>query len=186
MPGSGKTTFKSVAERLGFKIIRMGRVFINELCKEYNIQPTDAKSIREHMTLIRKERGEDVVAKYCLPYVNEDASNKIFIEGVRSLAETRYFQENLDGAKVVLVGLWSSTRTRRERLLKRIKEGRECGDQDIDKSLKDIKDRDVIELRSGVGHALAMSDYLIINEGSFEEFTLSCEELLKALSAKII
>ncbi|MEM4204586.1 MAG: AAA family ATPase, partial [Candidatus Methanomethylicaceae archaeon] len=90
MPGSGKSVISETARSLGLKVIVMGDI-IREEAEARGIKKTPG-SLGELMLALRKEEGNDVVAKRCLSKVS-DASVAV-IEGIRSLDELNFFRRN--------------------------------------------------------------------------------------------
>ncbi len=176
MPGSGKTKLCSVAEKTGYSCLRMGRVFVDEICRKYGIEPSDTKKIREHMTKIREKEGADVVAKTCAPKIKEllKKNKNIFIEGLRSPAEYEFL--NKEFGKIKLIAIWSSTKNRMKRTLNR-KEKR----GDTEKTEEEFLFREKQEIKVGVPEAMIMADYLIANEKSYASFLRYSKKVLKEL-----
>lgn len=178
MPGSGKSVMSEIAEELNFEVIKMGRIFINEICSKYDIKPTETKKIRIHMTKIREKEGQEIVAKYTLSKIKESNSKNIFIEGVRNIQEIEFFRENLKDVK--LISLWSETRNRMDRSLKRTKE-RLANEGDAEKTEEDLRFRDLQEVKTGVPVVMTMADYTIVNQGDYETFISECRNILNEL-----
>lgn len=170
MPASGKTVFSDIAQDMGFKIVKMGRVFINEICSRYGVDPSDAHAIRTHMTKIREKEGPEVVAKYCLSKIRE-SGDKIIVDGIRSRAEADYFKTHF--SDFITVSIWSSAKCRIGRSMKRIGER-----SDAETTEEGLKYRDEQEIKVGVPDIMAMSDYCIVNELEYDAFVRKCEEFL--------
>ncbi|MDH5811073.1 MAG: AAA family ATPase [Candidatus Methanomethylicaceae archaeon] len=162
MPGSGKSVISETARSLGLKVIVMGDI-IREEAEARGIKKTPG-SLGELMLALRKEEGNDVVAKRCLSKVS-DASVAV-IEGIRSLDELNFFRRN---AKVCLLAVHASPNTRFQRLLKR-------GRPDDPKDLETFNERDMRELQVGIGSVIALADKVFINEGTMEELINSVKE----------
>lgn len=165
MPGSGKSVVSATARSLGLKVVVMGDV-IREEAESRGIEKTP-RSLGDLMLALRKEEGNDVVAKRCLSKVSgEDVA---VIEGVRSLEELNYFRRN---AQVCLLAVHASPNTRFQRLLKR-------GRPDDPKDLATFNERDMRELQVGIGSVIALADKVFINEGTMEELINSVREFFE-------
>jgi dephospho-CoA kinase len=165
MPGSGKSVISETARSLGLKVVVMGDI-IREEAEARGIKKTPA-SLGELMLALRKEEGNEIVAKRCLSKVSGD--KVAVIEGVRSLEELNYFRRN---ASVVLLAVHASPNTRFQRLLRR-------GRPDDPKDLKTFEERDMRELHVGIGSVIALADKVFINEGTMEELIKSVREFFE-------
>ncbi|MGQ9759302.1 MAG: AAA family ATPase [Candidatus Methanomethylicaceae archaeon] len=165
MPGSGKSIISNTARSLGLDVVVMGDI-IREEANARGIRKTP-KSLGKLMIELRKEEGNDIVAKRCLAKLS--GKEVAVIEGVRSLDELEFFKRN---AEVCLVAVHASQPTRFQRLLKR-------GRPDDPKDLKTFIERDKRELQVGVGAVIALADKVFINEGTVEELIKSVEKFFK-------
>lgn len=169
MPGSGKGVVNTVAKDLGLPVVVMGDVVREETAKR-GLKPTP-KNIRKIMLRIRHEEGPAVVAKRCIPKIEESSTNVVVVEGVRSLDEVEEFEKNFN---FNLVSVLASPKTRFWRLYERKR-------MDDPASWRVFLERDRIELEVGVGSAIAKADYAIINEGGLAQFKKKVRGLLKRL-----
>ncbi|MEM3663187.1 MAG: AAA family ATPase [Candidatus Jordarchaeales archaeon] len=167
MPGSGKSVAAQVARNEGLPVVSMGDV-IREVAALQGIPPSP-ENIGRIMIKIREEEGEDVVARKCMSKIDAKDSDVVVVEGVRSLAEVKAFKEGY--SDFVLIGVYASPKTRLKRLAAR-------GREDDPKTIKHFIERDERELQVGVGAALALADYMIVNEGRIEEFKAKVKEIL--------
>ncbi len=162
MPGAGKEEVIRILMEKGYEVRRMGDV-VREAAAEAGIEPD---MIGDFSTKQREKYGPYVWAERTAKRVN-DPENTV-IDGVRSLAEVEIFRKKGD---VVIIGVHASPKTRHERLMKRAR-----GDESD--SIEKIKRREERELSWGLGNVIAMSDHMIINEGTIEELRESVESLL--------
>ncbi|MCC6013144.1 MAG: flagellar hook-basal body complex protein FliE [Candidatus Verstraetearchaeota archaeon] len=165
MPGAGKSVVAEAAKSLGLKVIVMGDI-IREEAKARNIKQTP-ESLRELMIKLRNEEGLDVIAKRCLKKISNEKI--IVIEGVRSLEELEYFKKF---GSVCLIAVHASPKTRFNRLIKRNRE-------DDPKDFKTFVERDMTELRIGIGSVIALADKVFVNEGTIEELIEAAKEFFK-------
>lgn len=167
MPGSGKSIISDTAKSLGFKVVNMGDV-IREEAAARGIAKTPA-TLGALMLKLRKEEGNDVVAKRCLANIKNEPLS--VIEGVRSMDELTYFKKN---SKVCLVAVHASPATRFERLLKR-------GRPDDPKDIKTFRGRDLRELIVGLGSVIALADKVFVNEGTVEDLQRYAKKFFKVM-----
>lgn len=168
MPGSGKSLVAEGARSIGFKVISMGDVIREEAEKRKTGQ--SPKSLGDLMLTLRREEGKDVVAKRCLAMVNK-SSSPVLIEGVRSLDELNYFKLHAD---VCLIAVHASPSTRFARLLKR-------GRPDDPKERTTFDERDLRELKVGLGSVIALSDSVFVNEGTLDNAGAKAKKFFEGL-----
>lgn len=153
MPGSGKSIVREIAEELGIPVIVMGDV-IREEVKRRGLKE-EAKNYELVMKDIRAKLGDQIVAKITAKKIELIKADIVFIDGVRSLKEVKYFKEIANN--VLTIALLSPFRTRLKRLLLRNR----LGDP---KNEKELDERDMEELELGLGDVIAKADYYIIND----------------------
>ena len=170
MPGSGKSLVSRVARELGFDVVVMGDAVRAE-ARRRGIEPT-GPNMRELMQALRRERGPAVVAELCFPLIDRSGP-LVLVEGIRSMDEVEAFRRRY--GRVVLVAIHSSPETRFRRLRAR-------GRPDDPKDWRDFKARDEVELRVGIGNAIALADHMLVNEGTPEELMREARELLSRLA----
>jgi len=169
MPGSGKSIVSDVARELGFQVIVMGDAVRAE-AQRRGIKPT-GEAMRRLMFELRAKRGPAVVAELCFPLI-EKAGQLVLIEGIRSLHEVEAFQERY--GRLRLIAVHSSPKTRFKRLKAR-------GRPDDPSNWEEFCERDKTELSVGIGSAIALADFVLVNEGSIEELKEGARELLRGL-----
>jgi dephospho-CoA kinase len=168
MPGSGKTTVANAAKELGFEIISMGDV-VREETKRRNMPLTD-KGVGRVMLQLREEMGMSAVAKLCLPYIKKSKSQFVVIDGLRSMEEFKLFKANYFAK---LLAVHASPELRFEFLTKRKR-------KDLPRDWKSFVERDLRELKVGVGNAIALADDVISNNNiSLDELKRRAKELFK-------
>ncbi|MFO7793715.1 MAG: AAA family ATPase [Candidatus Nanohaloarchaea archaeon] len=158
MPLAGKTTVAGLLEKEGFEVVDMGDV----VRKEMNKREVPTEETGKWVNHQRKEKGMDAIAQLTAPYIEEKDTEDIVITGMRGLAEKRRFEDELEDS-IEMIAVWSSPETRRKRREERMRKEDREGDE--------FEERDHRDLENGVGRLMALSDYMIINEG------LSIEEL---------
>jgi len=173
MPGSGKTGVARVAKEKGYAIVVMGDE-IREETRRRGLKPTP-ENIGRIMLKLREEKGPTVVAKKCIPKIANASTDVVIVDGVRSLHEVYEFEKNFP--QFVLVAVHSSPETRFGRLFRRRR-------SDDPKGWEVFIERDLRELSVGQGNVIAMADYMIVNEGTLEEFKAKIREVLEAATKK--
>jgi dephospho-CoA kinase len=170
MPGAGKATLRSTAENMGLPVVIMGDE-IREETKRRGFDPTP-ENIGNVMLMLREEEGPTAVAKRCIPKVESSQSNIVFVDGLRSLHEVDEFKKRF--THVSLVAVHSSPEARFQRLSKRKR-------SDDPKGWDVFHERDLRELNVGQGDVIALADYMIVNEGSYDDFKARTNEVLQAV-----
>ena len=85
---------------------------------------------------------------------------KVVITGKRGWSEKRRFEEETE-EEIDVLAVWTSRETRKERREERAREEDIKGDE--------FHDRDLREIKNGVGKLMALSDEMIKNEDILEE-----------------
>ena len=175
MPGSGKEEVLKVLMRTGLPIVRMGDV-VRDHAKTNGIDTGDS-GIGGYANDQRDEHGADVWAQRSLEIVNQISGSKdedVVIDGSRSLHEIEHFKNNSD---VKVIAVHSSPSVRFGRLKGRKRD-------DAPKTLEEFNARDNRELSWGIGNVIATADFLIVNEGSLNEFKGQVREVVGKLLAR--
>lgn len=162
MPGSGKSIFVEEGKRFGFKVLNMGDFVRRETLRR-------GFPVEEHgkvAKLLRKERGDSVVAKLVLEKIEDE---KTIVDGIRSLHEVEEFRKKLE---VFVVAIHSPPRVRFERLKARKREG---DPESFDK----FRERDFRELEFGIGNVIALADKMILNDKGLTEFREKCKKFFE-------
>ena len=169
MPGSGKSAFDAIAEKMGFSIIIMGDVVRDEAVKR-GLEPTP-ENIGKIMIRIREEEGAGVVARRCIPKIR-DAKTDVVIDGIRSQVEVEEFHKVFPKFRVVYIH--SSPEARFFRVSNRRR-------SDDPLSWEIFAERDRRELGVGIGSAAAMADYVIVNDWTLPQLKRKARKLLKEI-----
>jgi len=166
MPGSGKTTAARLITRLGYTLLTMGDVIRDiAVARGLETTPSNLGRIAEE---VRREGGSRAVARRCVERLMERGSEKVVVDGIRSLDEVDTFREVFD---IALVAVHASPRTRFDRL-------RERGRGDDPFTWEVFAERDQRELGFGVGAAIALADQMIVNEGTIDDLTRDLNETI--------
>ena len=170
MPGAGKAVIKTAAESMGYAVVIMGDE-IREETKRRGLEPTP-ENIGKIMLQLRKEEGSTAVAKRCTSKIEKAKTDLVFVDGVRSLAEVEEFKKHFAG--FALIAVHSSPETRFQRLSRRKR-------SDDPEGWVVFSQRDMRELSVGQGAVIALADYMIVNEGTYEEFKTEVRSVLEAV-----
>jgi len=114
----------------------------------------DAKNTGEVMNLLRKERGESAVADLCLETMARMNTERVVVDGIRSMAEVEAFRRAAD---VLLVAVDASPERRFELL-------KERGRKDDPLTFEMFAERDKREIAVGISRAIALADETVSNE----------------------
>ncbi|MHA2377991.1 MAG: AAA family ATPase [Candidatus Thorarchaeota archaeon] len=168
MPGSGKSTVADVFRRAEVPVIIMGDVIRAEV-ESRGLEANPANT-REVMLELRERDGLGAVAKRCIESLRKSSSKLLIIEGCRSLAEVDVFDDYAETLWTACIH--SSPKTRFSRLKDR---GRE--DDPTDWAV--FRERDLREISVGLGAVIALSDIVIINEGTLEHLEIEADLLME-------
>jgi len=170
MPGAGKEEFVKIAKKMGYEVVRMGDV-VRDYVRSLGYDLSDSivgKIANEE----RKKHGIDIWAKRTVERIR-GKEGKVLIDGVRCLEEVETFKNEL-GEGVKLVGIFAPRKLRFERIVSR-------GREDDIKTWEEFVAREMRELKWGLGNVFALSDYMLLNTSTLEEFHKNVRELLLAL-----
>jgi dephospho-CoA kinase len=158
MPGAGKSIVVETAQERGYAIVTMGDVVREETLKAgLELNPAN---VGKTMLEMREKGGQEIVALKSIPKIEQQESSKVLIDGLRSLSEAEVFKKHFERFK--LVAIHASPETRFRRLLLRAR-------NDDPKDWETFISRDMRELSVGLGNAIAMSEYLVVNDASISE-----------------
>lgn len=172
MPGSGKGVFVEIAKKKGWKIVRMGDTVWGFVRKK-GLKIND-ENVGKNADLERKKFGYGIWAERSLPFIKNE---KTVIDGIRSIEEVNVFKKHFPD--FIVVGVHSSPETRYSRIMKRKR-------VDDVFSKEKFDERDKRELSWGIGNVIALSDVMIVNEGSVEEFKRNIEKVLEEIVRHIV
>jgi dephospho-CoA kinase len=173
MPGSGKSVVINIALRSGYEAVVMGDE-VREEARKRNLPPTP-ENIGKIMLELRRTKGKAVVAERCIPKIEKMSRPKVVVDGIRSLSEVEELRKHFN--RFTLVGIHSSPETRFRRLFNRQR-------SDDPKNWKIFQERDKRELGVGLGNAIAMAEYIIVNEGEAQTTRNEAKAVLRKVEAK--
>lgn len=173
LPGSGKSVFVKAASLMNLPIIVMGDIVKERARERYGSD--SSVYVSEYMQAIRKEFGKDIIAKFTVEKIMNEAPNAkvILVDGIRCFEEVEYFKKR--GYKVVIVGVYASLKTRFDRILERSR-------SDDVRTLEEFIERERREISLGLLDVFRSANYLFINEGiSEEDAILGARKLLEVI-----
>lgn len=165
MPGSGKSEFLNIALNYGYRFISMGDIVREETVKRGFSLEESGKVAQ----MLRDKGGLDAIAILTLNKIREGHNDKFIIEGIRGIKEVERFRNEIN---FFLVGIHTSPSLRFDRLKKR-------GREDDPKNFEEFYKRDLRELSWGLGEAFALSDVIINNNETLEDFRSSIDKVIK-------
>jgi dephospho-CoA kinase len=173
MPGSGKSLVVETARAEGYATVVMGDVVREETQKRgLELNP---KNIGKVMLELRKKGGNSIIADKCISKIERQKSGKVIVDGVRSLSEVDAFRTHFP--KFTLMVVHASSETRFNRLYRR----RRSDDPD---GWELFHERDMRELSVGLGNAIAMAEYLIINENNKDAAKAEAKKIFRRIERK--
>ena len=171
MTGAGKSEVSRVFEQNGFIRVRFGDVTDEEI-KQRGLELNEANEryIRE---LLRQEHGMSAYAKLNLPKIDSALEHSdVVIDGLYSWEEYTFLKAYY-GEDLWVVAVWSSPRTRYQRLTTRLERHL---------TLEEAAERDRVEIENiNKGGPIAMADFTIINESSIEDLRREAERIITKL-----
>jgi len=173
MPGAGKSVVVNVAKGSGYGIVVMGDA-VREETEKRHLEPSP-ENLGKIMLELRQKGGNNVIAKRCIPKIQKASASKIIVDGIRSLSEVEEFKNHFQ--KFTLIAIQSSPETRFKRLYHRQR-------SDDPKNWKLFHERDKRELGVGLGEAITMAEYKIVNEGEKVVVKEKVKEILKKVEEK--
>jgi dephospho-CoA kinase len=174
MPGSGKSEAVEVFKARGLSVVNMGDV-VREEARARGLAESP-ENIGEVSVALRREYGDEEIARRCSRRIKEELrrGRDVVVEGVRSLEEIKYFKKTLQ-AEFIIVAVHSAPRTRYRRLKNR---GRGDDPRDWDTFVE----RDYRELGYGMGSAIALADYMVVNEGALGELREKIDAICRSIA----
>jgi dephospho-CoA kinase len=173
MPGAGKSSVVELVQEAGYDVVSMGDVIRDETAKRgLALNPTNVGKV---MLELRALGGDNVVAEKCVPKIVAKEKPKIIIDGLRSYNEAEVFQKHF--TNFVLMAVHAPPQIRFARLSSR-------GRSDDPKTWDIFHERDMRELGVGIGKAIALAEYIIINDDSIDILNSRAKELLRRVEQR--
>jgi len=155
MPGAGKSLVTTIAKKMGYSVIVMGDIVREETRKRG--LPLTPENVGAIMLELRDKEGLAVVAKRCVPKIENAKTQVVVVDGLRSLHEVKEYKRHFQN--FISIAIHSSPETRFQRLFRRKR-------SDDPQGWETFHERDMRELSVGLGNVIAKADYLVVNENS--------------------
>jgi dephospho-CoA kinase len=127
------------------------------------------------MLELRQKEGNSIIAKRCIPKIEKTKENKVIVDGIRSPSEVEEFKKHFP--KFTLIAIKASPETRFKRLYHRQR-------SDDPENWEIFHERDMRELSVGLGNAIAMAEYLMVNEEEREVVKEKIKKVLREVEEK--
>jgi dephospho-CoA kinase len=173
MSGSGKSIIVEVAKGRGYDIVVMGDV-IREEAERRRLKP-NPENLGRIMLELRRSEGNAAIAKRCILKIEKTTKSRVIVDGVRSLSEVEEFKESFPESSFIAVHASPETRFRRVYRRRR---------SDDPETWEIFHKRDVRELSVGLGDAIAMAEWVIVNEGEMDAVKEKVKEILRRIEEK--
>jgi dephospho-CoA kinase len=173
MPGSGKSVVVKVASAMGYDCVAMGDV-VREEAKKRGLDPTP-ENIGRVMLQLRHMEGTGAIATRSIPKIEKAEKQRVIVDGIRSLPEVEEFRKQFK--RFNLIAIHSSPETRFRRLYNR-RRSDDTPDWEV------FHERDMRELSVGLGGAIALAEYVIVNEGPISRVKAEIKTVLGKVERK--
>ncbi len=172
----GQSLLTDFSKMKKFASVYMGKA-IKDKMQEENV-PITSESVREFATNLRKVMGYDIVARLCVPAIEQSikSGRTVIIEDIKGWDEVKFFRKHF-GTDFALVAIHTPPHIRFQRAQSRESEW----DQKRVGTKDEFDFRDDKELGWGLGNAVAMADYVIVNDSTVEAFKENSEKLFRKL-----
>lgn len=184
MCGSGKSTIADTLVRKGFQFIRFGQITL-DIVRERGLEPTEEneRPIRED---VRKKHGMAAYAILNIPKIDELLKKgNVVIDGLYSWEEYLELKKKY-GESFVCLAVYASPETRYRRLTSRKYEpSKDERMRNRPSTIEQTQSRDYSEIEAlHKAGPIAMADFTIVNEGSFEDLNKKLEDVLSEITGQ--
>jgi dephospho-CoA kinase len=172
MPCSGKSEAVRVAREKGMWVVRIGDLVWGETKKQgLELNDRNVGLVAEEM---RRKHGKDIWARKTVDLIkSREGVDFVVVDGIRNVEEVDRFKKELT-EDFTVIAIDASDELRKKRALSR-------GREDDSRDLRDFVERDMREIRWGIGEVIASADIVISNEGSLDAFRRKVERVLSRL-----
>lgn len=162
-------------KKLGFVSFSLSSILHGELEKK-SIKEFTRKTLQDMGDRLRKQYGDDVLARRAIKELLSQGEKHVVIEGIRNPGEIEFLKKN---PNFILIGVKANREIRFKRLLQRAKPWDPKTWEDFVKV--DRRDLGVGQVKSGqqVGKCLAYCDYVLTNNKDKKDFERKVKDLMK-------
>lgn len=175
LPSSGKTSHgKRLMELKGIPLLETGHAVYYEL-RKHRLDATHENTSR----IIQQCLSQDPV--YFLrsilqhDFCNYDGKNVLLISGIKSPSEVAYLRKKFGSKNVIIIGFHATQQTR---FLRVKNQSRHISSEFYEKSMEDndlsrwknFIDRDMREIKLGIGYNLALANEIVVTENRIWPF----------------
>jgi dephospho-CoA kinase len=171
MAGAGKSEVARVFVEHGFKRVRFGDITDEKLRSNgLELNEENERSIRQRL---RENYGMAAYAKLNLPRIDSALkSSNVVVDGLYSWEEYLLLKDRYR-EKLSVLAVWASPTTRYARLAQRAERPL---------TFEEAASRDRSEIENiNKGGPIAMADFVIVNEASFEKLETETERVISTL-----
>jgi dephospho-CoA kinase len=173
MPGSGKSIVASrIAQILNCPIYSMGDIVRREVQRR-GLALTSS-NIEKTAVELRKEIGPGAVAILLKHELEKSNSNCAIIDGMRSLDEARLLAKL---GPLCIIAVHASPMTRFNRIISRSRRGDASNWQEF-------IERDLNNLKLGIGNLIALADFMIVNESTLSELEARASKVAEVIRSE--
>ena len=174
--GSGKTEVAKALARFDVPCVRMGDVVWEEVRRRgHKITEANVAKVANEL---REREGPGAIAKRCVPLIKAQGEGKraVAVDGIRGVAEVNEFRRAF-GKNFHLIAVRAGEHTRYSRISSR-------GRTDDAYTRERFREKDRREDDWGLEKAIALADFIIVNEGTLEELHRKAVKIYKQLTGE--
>jgi dephospho-CoA kinase len=174
--GAGKSLLKEmIMRKKNCYYVSLSTLIMEETLKKKRL-PINIFNKQNMGNELRQRYGNDVLAKTAWNFMQKN-KDVLIIDGIRNPGEAEFLRRT-NGRDFVLIGIDAPKEIRFDRVLKR----NDAKDPKDPEEFAKIDDRDqgVNEPDYGqqVRKCIEMADYVLVNDGSYEDFMKKCDEVI--------
>ncbi len=162
-------------KKVDFVSFSLSSILHDEL-KKKGVKEFTRKTLQDIGDSLRKQYGDDVLARRAIEILKKQGEKHVVIEGIRNPGEIEFLKKN---PAFILIGVKANREVRFKRLLERAKPWDPKNWTDFVRV--DRRDLGIGQNKSGqqVGKCLAYCDYVLTNNKDQKDFHRKVEKLMK-------
>jgi len=173
---AGKSLVKqALMKKYNCDYVSLSTLIMEETLKKKRL-PVDKFNKQNLGNELRKRYGNDALAKTAWNFMQKK-KEVLIIDGIRNPGEAEFLRRT-NGRDFILIAVDAPREMRWMRVVQRKKSTDPKTPEDFAKI--DDRDQGVNEPEYGqqVRKCIEMSDYVLVNDGSYEDFTKKCDEVI--------